>query len=105
MKNKFLQKVVDTFSGLITKIVKSELPKASKALDTVVKNLNAEIKNEGPLSFLVPAFGLGNSINLTMTQAPDLSTQDQVRIFFDGLIEHDNSTYTNTEGIVTPQRL
>jgi len=103
MKSSKLQKLVNFFSGTIAKVIKFELPQISKALHKVVKNLDAKIANEGPLTFAAPLYG-NKAINLTMTHSPELSN-DLVKIYFDGLILNNNESYTNTKGIQTPPRL
>jgi len=104
MANPVLQKLVNLCSGQISRMLNNELPNLSKFINDKVNALNAQIENEGPLSFNVPLFG-NNSVNLTMTESPDLNTPNLVRVFFDGLILNENSSYTSTEGIITPPRL
>lgn len=104
MKNAILQKIVDLSAGLITKMVNAELPKLSQYFDQVVKNLNTQIANEGPLTFAVPVYK-DISINLAMAQAPDLKTHDLIKVYFNGLILANNKTSQTIDGIQTPPRL
>jgi len=104
MKNKVLQKLVDLSSGLIAKMINKEFPKLSQAIDGVVQNLNKNIANEGPLTFAVPLMK-NAAVNLTMTQSPDLSNQDLVKLYFDGLILENNKTSESVSGIAAPPRL
>lgn len=107
MQNKIIQKIVDALSGTIAKVINKELPKTlGKMIDGSVQNLNKELLDEehNPLAFAVN-LAKGAAVNLTMTQAPDLSTQDLVKIYFDGLILENNKTYENVKGIKAPPRL
>lgn len=104
MKNSILQKIVNECSGLIAKMINKEMPNLSKKLDSIVQNLNGEIAKEGPLTFAVPVRG-NTAINLTMSQAPDLSTPNLVKVFFDGLILENNKTKQTIKGITAPPRI
>jgi len=97
MQNCIIQKIVDALSGVIAKVINKELPKTlGKMIDGSVQNLNKDLLDEehNPLAFAV-ALAKGAAVNLTMTQAPDLSTQDLVKIYFNGLILENNKTYEN----------
>ena len=104
MKNKFLQKVVDLSSGLISRMVNMEMPQLSKFIDGKVQALNKNVVSEGPMTFAVP-ITQHLSINLTMTQAPDLSTPDLVKVFFNGLILDNGKVTQTVSGIQMPPRL
>jgi hypothetical protein len=104
MANSYLQKLVDACSGLIADMINLEMPNFAKWIDSVVDKLNAELSNEGPLSFMVPVFG-NDSVNLTMTEAPDLSRQNLVKVYFDGLIAQNNKSIADVAGIAMPPRL
>jgi len=45
------------------------------------------------------------AINLTMTEAPDLGTQDLVKVFFNGLILQNDTSKQTIANIPTPPRL
>lgn len=106
MKNSFLQGLVNLSIGLINRVVKSELPKLGKFIDTKVAALNVALKAEetSPFAFVVPVMKAA-AINLTMTEAPDLATQDLVKIFFNGLVLNNGTTSQSVEGIAMPPRL
>lgn len=106
MKNKFMQWLVNLNSGLIAKVVNSELKKVPQSIDKYVQNLDANIKTEeqNPFYFVVPVGKKGAALNLTMTHAPE-SADNLVKIFFDGLFLKNNETFTTSEGIATPPRL
>lgn len=103
MANSFLQFLINKSAGLIVDMINAELPKLSKWIDAKVATLNTNIQKEGPYTFMVPAFG--GLVNLTMTQSPDLSNHDLVRVYFDGLIARDNQSFASSSGLQTPPRL
>lgn len=106
MKNNFLQMLVNSCQGLITKMVNAELPNLGKVIDKQVQRLNAALLAEEttPFAFDVPLFG-DASINLTMTTAPDLSTQNLIKVNFNGLILNKEKVYQNLDGIAYPPRI
>lgn len=104
MQNPYLQKLVNKFSGLISKLINLEGPiLANKVLDKLTSTLNNAVAHEGPTTFAIPIKN-GIEANMTMTQAPDLRTHDLVKIFFNGLMLANNKTSETIQGIQTPPR-
>lgn len=104
MKNWFLNKLVQMSQKLITKMVLSEMPKISKMIDQKVLAFNNLVQKEGPYSFVMPLYKQA-SINLTMTEAPDLRTQDLIKFYFDGLILDRKEVKETVQGVTTPPRI
>lgn len=103
MKSGFLQKLVDLSRKLIDDMINKEMPQLSKFIDSKIQAINAGVATEGPLTFVVPVYK-DVSLNLTMSQAPDLSTQDLIKVYFDGLVLQNNKTYNTIAGIPAPPR-
>jgi len=90
MENSFLDWLVKLSSSVINTVIKDVVvPAAQGYFNDIVKNLNARIANEGPMSFEVP-LGSDNktAFNLTMTTAPALKKgSDLLIVNFDGLVD------------------
>lgn len=86
MTSKFLQKLVNLSRKTIDKAINDQLVGLSKAIDTQIKALNAMVANEGPTTFVFPAFGGEVGLNMTMTTAPKIATDSKlIELFFNGM--------------------
>ena len=86
MSSKFLQKLVNLSRKTIDKAINDQLVGLSKAIDTQIKALNAMVANEGPTTFVFPAFGGEVNLNMTMTTAPKIATDSKlIELFFNGM--------------------
>jgi hypothetical protein len=102
-----LQLLIKQSMPLIIKMVNLELAQLSTVLDQEIQKLNNLLNTEDstPMIFNVPLFGGKASLNLTMPTAPDLNTQDLIKIDFNGLFYNNGETHQSLAGVNYPPRI